>query len=207
MFDFDKVRQWWIAGQFRVKDRFEFYEMLTLLLDNGVILKVAVEKLYGVFSEEGKKPRNIIAMVCQDCLMGINDGKAISDVLFNWVSFDEYSLIQAGEKSGNLQASFRKAKMVIESKEGDDGGLDYDTLSLFSFPYVSLSVAEGCNRFGAKTRPWFKSGDVERGSTSAQTSGRSGDKLWFCLSHWYSGFRGRYHRQLASFARESALLS
>ncbi|MFD2274651.1 hypothetical protein ACFS07_35730 [Undibacterium arcticum] len=92
--------------------------MLTLLLDNGVILKVAVEKLYGVFSEEGKKPRNIIAMVCQDCLMGINDGKAISDVLFNWVSFDEYSLIQAGEKNrGTCRRLFRKAKMVIESKK------------------------------------------------------------------------------------------
>ena len=115
--DLDGISQWWAAGQFKAKDRFEFYDMLILLLDNGVILRDAVEQMYNIFSENGKKKRNVIARVCQDCAIGLADGKSFADILYRWVSYDEYSLIAAGDKTGTLQQSFKKGMKVIQSKK------------------------------------------------------------------------------------------
>lgn len=115
--DIERLQQWWIAGQFKSKDRFEFYEMLILLLENGVQMKTALEDMYGVFSDEGRKPRNIIARVCRDCAIGLSEGRPFADVLFHWVSRDEFSLIQAGEASGKLAAAFSKARKVVENKQ------------------------------------------------------------------------------------------
>lgn len=117
MINFGSIRQWWIAGQFKAKDRFEFYDMLTLLLDNGVILRDAVEQMYNIYSGDGKKKRNITARVCQDCAIGLADGKSFADIVHKWVSFDEYSLIAAGDKTGTLQDSFKKGMKIIQSKK------------------------------------------------------------------------------------------
>lgn len=100
-----------------MKDRFEFYNMLILLLDNGVQLNSALQTMYEIFSDHGKKRHNIIALVCEDSAMGIREGKSLADVLQKWVTFDEISLIKAGEESGDLQAAFKKAKKIIETKK------------------------------------------------------------------------------------------
>lgn len=110
------VTAWWMQARFSVKDRTEFYETLTLLLDNGVLLNDAFVEMFNIYSDDGKKPKRIRAMVAQECLLGIGEGKALSAVLASWVSYDEFSLIEAGEQAGDLQSAFRKSIRVVEAK-------------------------------------------------------------------------------------------
>ncbi len=107
---------WWARSQFSVKDRSEFYETLTLLLDNRVMLSDALAEMFNIYSDEGKHPNRVRAQVAQECLLGVSGGKPLSAVLANWVSYDEFSLIEAGEQAGDLQSAFRKSMAVVSAK-------------------------------------------------------------------------------------------
>lgn len=113
----ETISVWWFKGQFRIKERFQFYNMLILLLDNGKQQFEALGEMYDVFSDGGRKKRNIIAMVCEDATIGMREGRRLSDVLEKWVSYDEFSLIQAGEEAGRLQDAFRRAMKLVDNKK------------------------------------------------------------------------------------------
>lgn len=112
----DSFEAWWLRSRFKVKDRIEFYESLILLLDNRVLLNDALIEMFNIYSDSGKRPKRIRAMVAQECLLGISDGKSLSMVLAKWVSYDEFSLIEAGEQAGDLQSAFRKSMRVVDAK-------------------------------------------------------------------------------------------
>jgi type II secretory pathway component PulF len=113
----EKITTWWLRSRFNVKNRIEFYETLILLLDNRVMLNEALSEIFHIHSHEGKHPTRIQAMVAQECLLGVSDGKPISEILARWVSHDESSLIEAGEQAGKLQSAFKKAILIIEAKQ------------------------------------------------------------------------------------------
>ncbi|MCG2937702.1 hypothetical protein KZ300_28515, partial [Escherichia coli] len=73
--------------------RIEFYEALSLLLENRVLLNDALKEMYKIASEEGKKPKDPRAIVIHDCMMGVADGQRLSAVLAKWTNYQETSLI------------------------------------------------------------------------------------------------------------------
>ncbi len=119
---FDSFDKFVVRLQFGSGARIEFYEAMTLLMENGVLLNDALKEMYRVASDEGRKPKNPQAIVFYDCMMGVAEGRPLSKVLAAWVSPEECSLIAAGEKSGRLvddkdgPGAFSQAIKVITAK-------------------------------------------------------------------------------------------
>lgn len=119
---FDSFDKFVVRLQFGSGARIEFYEAMTLLMENGVLLNDALKEMYRVASDEGRKPKNAQAIVFYDCMMGVAEGRPLSKVLAAWVSPEECSLIAAGEKSGRLvddkdgPGAFSQAIKVITAK-------------------------------------------------------------------------------------------
>lgn len=126
-----------IRMQFGASARIEFYEALSLLLENGVKLVDALNKLYDVASDDGKRPKNPKAIIYAHCIDGINEGKRLSVVLQKWVNYQEVSLIEAGEKSGDMKRTFDYAVRVIEKKQQIAGAVAMATF----YPTILFGLA------------------------------------------------------------------
>lgn len=107
---------WWVRGQFRANDKIEFFKTLKLMLQGNVQLPVALTDIYNAYSEDGRKSRNIVAVVSADCLMQIRTGKSFGEALRRWLPDDECSLLDAGSASGNILEAFDKVMRIVRSK-------------------------------------------------------------------------------------------
>ncbi|MFC0697955.1 type II secretion system F family protein [Paraburkholderia humisilvae] len=89
---------------------------MALLLRNKVSLKKALQAQYEVYSDEGKKPDRIEALVTSDCLVAVEEGTRLSDVLQAWTPFDEHSTIASGDTSGKIADALARAAEIIKRK-------------------------------------------------------------------------------------------
>ena len=105
-----------LGGVIGAESRIEIYETIDLLISNEVLLKVAIQELHKIESQEGKKKTTTNAVVLYDCYVALNTGRQLSDALARWVPDQEVQIIRAGEKSGNLSLSFKDAINMIEAR-------------------------------------------------------------------------------------------
>lgn len=123
---------------FGTDKRFEFYETLAMLMDNGTMMADALRKMYDVETDGGKKPNEPVAIVIKDCLLALENGRPISAALQKFISQQELALIAAGERSGNIGQSFGDIKLILESQSKIigtlAGGIAYPT-------FIGLAVA------------------------------------------------------------------
>lgn len=127
----------WYRLWFGAKQRLTFYRTMATLLKNNVPLRTALVTSFGVYSEDGKKPDKIEAIVLQDCIAGVDNGVALSVVLQNWVPFDEHSTIASGDRSGKIAEALLRAGEVINRK----GIMRKALISAVSYPaFLMLSV-------------------------------------------------------------------
>ena len=127
-----------IRLQFYGSIRMELYEALSLLLENRVLLDVALKDMYKIYSENGKKPKRALAAVTYDCYREVADGKPLSKALAKWVPYQEYTLIAAGERSGDLKTSFDNCGKIITAKQDIVGAI------LLATVYPSFLMAMVC---------------------------------------------------------------
>ncbi|WNL48552.1 type II secretion system F family protein (plasmid) [Dyella sp. BiH032] len=107
-----------IRLQFGVDTRIQLYDDLALLLSNGVTLIDALDKLYEIHSQEGTKPTEPLAIVCDTARTFVKDGESLSDALSRWVSTQEVILLQAAEEAGELKEVFpRMVWALTEQRE------------------------------------------------------------------------------------------
>ncbi len=107
----------WYRLFFGARQRLKVYRSLATLLRNRVPLKPALLTCADVYGEHGKKPNRIEAMVLQDCLIAIDQGRALAEALRRWLPFDEYSAIAAGQRSARLAQALLRAVSMIRRKE------------------------------------------------------------------------------------------
>lgn len=107
---FFTLQRWWFVGD----TRRSFYLELAMLIRNGTAQKTALEKLYSIYSYDGKKPRRIKGVVAKECLDGLAEPRTVPETLYDWVPFDEFQLISAGRKGegGTERALVRAADLV-----------------------------------------------------------------------------------------------
>jgi type II secretory pathway component PulF len=106
-----------IKAQFGAETRIEFYEGMQSLIENRVNVKMALQELYGVWSDNGKSKKAALALICQDLGVQVSNGTSLSRALSRWAPFEEVSLIAAGEQSGRLVEAFDDAIRVLTSKQ------------------------------------------------------------------------------------------
>ncbi|MGP8437812.1 type II secretion system F family protein [Paraburkholderia fungorum] len=112
----DRIDQVWYGLWFGAKQRMKLYKSLATLLRNNVPLRRALVTSYEVYSDYGKKPDRIEAIVLQDCIAGVDNGRALSVVLQQWVPFDEHSTIATGDRGGKVADALMRGAEVIKRK-------------------------------------------------------------------------------------------
>lgn len=117
----DGVIEWvddkFIQVQFGADARIDFYEELSILLENRVLLSDALKEMYSIASKEGSKPRVPRAVVIYECMLAVGEGRQLSHALRKWATYQEVSLIAAGERSDNLLEAFQDAIKIITAKQ------------------------------------------------------------------------------------------
>src|SRR3546814_372482 len=102
---------------FTGSSRIEMYETIALLLENGVILSKALRDLYMIESKNGKKKKEVRAVVLNEMMNGVAAGQSLSAILADWAPPQEVALIQAGEVSSRLPQSLMECSKIITAKQ------------------------------------------------------------------------------------------
>jgi type II secretory pathway component PulF len=97
--------------------RLHLYSQLHLYLKNNHKLDVALTEMYNIYSEDGKKPRNKIALMMKELLTGMASGFSFSGSIAPYIPEGEFFLISAGEKSSYLKEAMMQAKRLIKGKQ------------------------------------------------------------------------------------------
>ena len=106
-----------IKLQFSAAKRINFYELLQNLIENKLNTHEALDELYAVWSENGKKKGSALAAIAADLLAKMSNGKTLSRALARWVPFEEAALIAAGEKTGRLVTALDDVKRILVAKQ------------------------------------------------------------------------------------------
>lgn len=104
------------AKQFGKKERFQFYESLMGVLEDGIPIEVALETVEKAFSNNGKE-LHPVSIICGEIAMTVRGGKSLAHSCRAHVPYDEASLIETGEETGNLVQAFRDCVRIIEIRQ------------------------------------------------------------------------------------------
>jgi type II secretory pathway component PulF len=122
-----------------------FYELLQNLVENQLSQHEALDELFRVWSDNGKKRGDAQAAVAGDLLAQMNNGRSLSRALSRWVPSEEAALIAAGEKTGNLVSALEDVKRVLIAKQRISTALKtaliYPMMLCFPLCYLLYTVA------------------------------------------------------------------
>ncbi|EPN50146.1 type II secretion system protein [Pseudomonas syringae pv. actinidiae ICMP 19094] len=104
-------------NQFGGNERIRLYESMTALLENGVPLDLALDRIGSIYSDGGRRVRHPIALASYGIGKAVAGGKTLAQACLNWVPYQEHAVISAGEKSGNLIQAFSDCVRIIEARQ------------------------------------------------------------------------------------------
>ncbi|KTC48741.1 pilus assembly protein [Pseudomonas syringae] len=104
-------------NQFGGNERIRLYESMTALLENGVPLDLALDRIGSIYSDGGRHARHPIALASYGIGKAVDGGKTLAQACLNWVPYQEHAVISAGEKSGNLIQAFSDCVRIIEARQ------------------------------------------------------------------------------------------
>ncbi|MDF3865870.1 MULTISPECIES: type II secretion system F family protein [Pseudomonas] len=102
--------------QFGKNERIQFYESLMGVLEDGIPIEEALETVEKAFSNDGKE-LHPVSIVCGQVAMLVRGGKPVAEACRSYIPFDESSLIESGEETGNLIQAFRDCVRIIEARQ------------------------------------------------------------------------------------------
>lgn len=112
--DFD-IHAWFAGKAFTAEKRAGFYRELAVMLRNRVPLMKALEEMYYVESNEGKKPNEPVAYIARHAQGCVANGVLLGDALSEWIQPGERVLLISGEQSGNLEDTLDSAAVLAET--------------------------------------------------------------------------------------------
>lgn len=117
--------------------RVDLYQMLASFLENGVGEVEALENLWMLYSRDGRKPTEAIA-VALGCWRDIKlKGRPLTDAMRGWVPEQERMIIMAGEGSGKMVESLRRCAKNVK----DNGKISSAIKKALAYP---LFLFAGC---------------------------------------------------------------
>lgn len=115
----ETTRDWltkFYAAQFGKKERIQFYESLMGVLEDGIPIEVALETVQKAFSNDGKE-LHPVSIICSEIAMSVRGGKSLAQSCRSRLPYEEASLIETGEQTGNLVQAFRDCVRIIEIRQ------------------------------------------------------------------------------------------
>lgn len=118
------------------EQRFKIYRMLARLIEADVDARSALEFIYDVQSQDGRKPDNLQAIAVRQWLDAHREHGRLSEALQGWAPPSEILLIEAGERSGR----FREALDIMIRLNGKMAAIRTSIISKLAYPVI-VSIA------------------------------------------------------------------
>lgn len=146
------INRLWARTQFTDTARLRLYRKMSTMLANGLPLLRVLEELRYRESREGKRPREPLAVILDDCRRGVQNGRLFSETLEGWVPRSEQMILMAGEQSGQLEQTLLAVVTVVQARKKIQavivGGMAYP-LAILGLVLVYVYL------FGTKVIPQF----------------------------------------------------
>lgn len=138
--------------QFTGKMRLRLYRKLARFLGNDVNLTTALDTMWNHASNDGKKPKNVQAVVIDAWRRNVEEGKNFGVAIQDWVPQNDRVVIEAGEKAGNLSDAIENACMLYEGQKR----IKTAVFIGLAYPVVLVALAFGfMAMFGIQVIPAF----------------------------------------------------
>jgi len=143
----EKAPTWSARWSFRLDaaGRARMYRTLAILLRNRVLMLEALNEMWGVYSQDGKKPSVPIALFLDEASRELQEGGALSTVLARWVAPAEAALLASAEKTGDWDAALSDAMRLVDAQRGIAGavigGSIYPLMQLLTIAFTLYAIA------------------------------------------------------------------
>lgn len=138
------------SGQKKVR----IIRQIQRLINADVPITVTLDMLWDMYSKKGKKPKEPIALMIDEWLMRLNQGKSLATSMQGWISLPEQMIIEAGEESDKLAVALDDALQA----EGASRGIRNAIIGGLIYPVILLLMLIGILwGFSAKIVPTFES--------------------------------------------------
>ena len=101
--------------QFNGKKRNRIYLKLSRFLNNGVSLPKALDILWTHATDDGKNPKNDVAIIIDQWRRKVAEGKKFGQAIKGYVPDSDRLVIEGGEAAGDLTVAIDKAISINES--------------------------------------------------------------------------------------------
>jgi len=138
---------------FNGRQRARVYGKLAGYLRNSMPLSEALDTLHRSATRDGRHPNDPVAYVLREWRAGVMNGRSLARSAGDWISESDRVVLEAGEKSGNLEIALENALYIGSAtkriRSAVIGGLAY--------PFALIAIAVGlCLLFGLQVIPAFK---------------------------------------------------
>lgn len=116
--------------------RRQLYRALSTLLRNREPMIDALGQLYGIYSDDGRRPSAPAAVFLYEAQAVVSQGRPFSDALRNWVGPEEASLVATGEKSGRIEQAFESAIKLVKANSAIRGAI----IGAATYPVMMILV-------------------------------------------------------------------
>ena len=120
-----------------IKTRLRLYRKLASLLRTGMPLPRALDTLWRVASDDGRRPNLPLALATDQWRRQVYDGNSIGRTLADWVPAREWMVVEAG--SGNLAEALEAAASLTETSRRMVGAV-FGAVAYPIFLVILLSV-------------------------------------------------------------------
>ncbi|QYY33637.1 type II secretion system F family protein (plasmid) [Cupriavidus pinatubonensis] len=135
----DHLQHWRAKRAIGVEARIDFYNQMSLMLRMGLQIMTALDRLYVVESNEGRRPGRPAAVMLADIMHSTREGKSLGEALERWGSPQEVALVKAGDEAGNLEDQLTVVAEMLAA-QGEMLGTIFGAMA---YPLVLLSSAFG----------------------------------------------------------------
>lgn len=119
--------------------RFRIYQMLGRLIDAELDARSALEFIYEVLSQDGKKKGELDAVAVSHWLRAYQEHGRLSEALSGWVPQTEVLLLEAGERSGRFQHAL-EVMLRLNSKLSS---IRFQIAGKLAYPILSALALSG----------------------------------------------------------------
>ncbi len=128
-----------IKMQFSAKQRLGIYNKLIKFLKNGVSLPQALDIMWNFASDDGKKPKQPLAIILDHWRNRVRDGANFGTAIQGWVPERDVTIIASGEIAGNLIIALENAVYIHSGSKQIRAAI----IGGLAYPILLVAVAIG----------------------------------------------------------------
>ena len=106
---FDSVDRYLAKASFTYSKKKRVLRQIQRLIRANVQLGDALDNLYDLYSDGGKKKSNNIAVAVKEWRRAVDQGQTLASGMRPWLATSEFMILEAGERGGNLDTAFSEA--------------------------------------------------------------------------------------------------